>query len=163
MIPVQCPNCGSQFTTDDANAGRAARCPNCGSGIQVPVPQQPVAPAPAAQQFPATIVVQAPVAPAVPVPPQPAEPGHGGLAVAGMICGIVALAVAFIPCLWLLAILTAITGAVLSGIALGTAGKAKRKKGVAVAGLVCSIVTLIWIPIYLFAIIQTFTRSFWWL
>ena len=159
MIAVQCPNCGSQFNTDDANAGKAAKCPNCGSGIQVPYPQGPQAPAAPVQPMPATIVVQAPAAPVAPRLPQ--EPGHGGLAVGGMVCGIVALALSFIPfCFWIIALLAGITGIILSAIALATAGKAGRKKGVAVAGLICSALAIIWIPIYIFAIIGAMSSAF---
>lgn len=160
MIPVQCPNCGAQFTTTDANAGRAAKCPNCGSGIHVPMPQAPQPPVGQApgQQVPTTIVVQAP--PGLVAPALPQGPGHGGLAVGGMVCGIVGLVLSFIICLWPIAVLVAVTGAILSGIALGTAKKAGRKKGMAVAGLVCSIIALIWIPIYVFAIMQAISSAF---
>jgi len=158
MIAVQCPNCGSQFNTDDASAGRAAKCPNCGSGIQVPYPQAPQAPMPV-QQVPATIVVQA--APAAVAPAYPQVPGHGGMAVGGMICGIVALALSFIPfCFWIIALLLGITGIILSAIALATAGKARRKKGVAVAGLICSGLAIIWIPLYIFVFIGAMSSAF---
>jgi hypothetical protein len=78
-----------------------------------------------------------------------------------MVCGIVGLALSFIICLWPIAVLSAITGAILSGIALGTAKKAGRKKGMAVAGLVCSIIAVVWIPIYVFLIMQALTSSLW--
>lgn len=82
------------------------------------------------------------------------EGGTNGLAIAGMVLGIVGFAVVFIPCIgWLLAIILGIVGATLSGIGLASAGKLGSGKGMAIAGLVLSIIAIIWVPIWIFIIV----------
>ena len=140
MIPVSCPNCGFGFDAPDESAGKAYRCQKCGKSVQVPgVPVPPGGAAP--------VAVGAPVAVA------PAGGGAGGMAIAGMVLGIPALAISFIPCIGWIAFLPAVTGLVLSIVALATAKKAGRSKGAAVAGLVCSTIAIIWIPIYIAVIV----------
>lgn len=144
MITVQCRNCNAQFHTDDSNAGKVARCPKCSSPITIPHPQ--AAPAP---QVPVAQPHQTP--PLVPQP-QSVAGTHGGLAVGGFVCGLVSLPVAFIWCLWWLAVLIGITGIVLSAIAVATADKMGRKKNLATAGLICGIAGVVWAPIWFFVI-----------
>ncbi len=63
-----------------------------------------------------------------------------GLGVAGLVLGIVAAVVAFVPCLGMYAIIPGVIGLVLSVISILQANKAGAAKGMAIAGLVCSIV-----------------------
>jgi hypothetical protein len=62
------------------------------------------------------------------------------LGVAGLVLGIVAAIVSFIPCLGVYAIFPAIVGIVLSAISMSQASKAGASKSMAIAGLVCSII-----------------------
>lgn len=79
-------------------------------------------------------------------PVSPAPNGKG-LGTAGLIVGIVALLFSFIPCLGMYAALPALVGIVLSAIAMKQASKAGAAKGMAIGGMVCSIIGLI-IAIY---------------
>lgn len=133
MISVTCPTCGSSFNTSDENAGRNAKCPNCQNQLTIPAAAAP-APAPAAAPVPA----QAPAG----------VPGHSGVSIAGFVCGIVALVLSFIPCINWFAFFPAVAGLICSIIGLATAKKGGNKKGLAIAGLVMSIVTIIWIPLF---------------
>ena len=126
-----CPNCGTQ------NADNVAFCAGCGTklGTEQPIVQQPVVQQP---------VYQAPVQPQQPVYQQPAYqqkpavPGKG-LGITGMILGIVSLV---LFCFLYISIPCAIVGAILSGVALKKAKDAGMKNGMAVAGLVCSLIAL---------------------
>ena len=78
---------------------------------------------------------------------------ESGLAVAGMVIGIVSLVFVCIPLISILSPFLAITGIILSSIALSKINKGEAGgKGMAVAGLVTSIVTLV---IYCAAIFVT--------
>src|SRR5437868_1991548 len=70
------------------------------------------------------------------------NPGSAGkgLGIAGLVLGIVAAIIAFIPCLGTFALIPGIIGIILSAISMKQAGKAGVSKGMATAGLVCSIV-----------------------
>jgi len=142
MIRVVCPTCKAQFDAPDQYAGRAATCPNCNGRLTVPMAS-----------------ANAPSVPPVPafgggVPGVPMQ--HGGLAVAGMVCGIVGLVLAVVGgfclgCFILpIALPTALAGLICSIIALVTAKKANRKKGMAIAGLILSILAIIWVPLVFF-------------
>jgi hypothetical protein len=63
-----------------------------------------------------------------------------GLGIAGLVLGILAAVIAFIPCLGTFALIPGIIGVVLSIVSLVQANKAGAAKGMAIAGLVCSIV-----------------------
>ncbi len=63
-----------------------------------------------------------------------------GLGIAGLVLGIVAAIIAFIPCLGTFALIPGIIGIVLSAISMMQANKAGVSKGMATAGLICSIV-----------------------
>lgn len=63
-----------------------------------------------------------------------------GLGIAGLVLGILAAVVSFVPCLGMYAIFPGIIGLVLSIISIVQANKAGAAKGMAIAGLVCSIV-----------------------
>ena len=80
-------------------------------------------------------------------PPVSPAPNGKGLGTAGLIVGIVALLFSFIPCLGMYAALPAVVGIILSAIAMSQASKAGAPKGMALGGLICSIVGLI-IAIY---------------
>jgi hypothetical protein len=69
------------------------------------------------------------------------SPNDGkGLGTAGLVVGIIALLFSFIPCLGMWAIVPAIVGIILCSISMRHASKANAPKGMATAGLVCSIV-----------------------
>ena len=74
------------------------------------------------------------------------------MAVAGLVLGIVAIVVSFIPCIGLFAFIPAIFGIIFSIVGLVQAKKTGDGKGMTVAGLVLSILAIIWIPILLFVI-----------
>ncbi|MBK8367869.1 MAG: DUF4190 domain-containing protein [Bacteroidetes bacterium] len=63
-----------------------------------------------------------------------------GLGIAGLVLGILAAVVSFVPCLGMYAIFPGIIGLVLSIISIVQANKAGAAKGMAIAGLVCSLV-----------------------
>lgn len=63
-----------------------------------------------------------------------------GLGIAGLVLGILAAIVSFVPCLGMYAMFPGIIGLVLSIISIIQAGKAGAAKGMAIAGLVCSII-----------------------
>lgn len=73
--------------------------------------------------------------------PPASSPNAGrGLGIAGLVLGIIAAIIAFIPCLGTFAIIPGIIGIVLSAISMVQANKAAVSKGLATAGLICSIV-----------------------
>ena len=75
-----------------------------------------------------------------PEPGQPATPQGNGLAVAGLVLGILGLVFCFVPFFgWVLAILGIIFGAV----GISKANKVGRGKGMAIAGLVCGALGLL--------------------
>jgi hypothetical protein len=63
-----------------------------------------------------------------------------GLGIAGLVLGILAAIISFIPCLGVYALLPGIVGIVLSAISMMQANKAAASKSLAIAGLICSIV-----------------------
>ena len=76
-----------------------------------------------------------------PVPaggPAPAPSARNGLAVAGMVCGIVAATIAWIPFVVVLGVIVAIVGLALSTVALSRS-RAIGRRGFAVAGIVTSV------------------------
>lgn len=62
--------------------------------------------------------------------------GGPGLAIASMVLGIIALV---LSCLWYISIPCGLVGLILGGVALA---KHTRGKGMAIAGLVCSIIAI---------------------
>jgi hypothetical protein len=67
--------------------------------------------------------------------------GHG-LGVAALIMGIISFVVAFIPCVGLFAMLTAIVAVVLGAIGLSQASRAEAPKGMALGGLITGVIAL---------------------
>ncbi|WP_246843099.1 hypothetical protein [Allokutzneria sp. NRRL B-24872] len=92
----------------------------------------------------------------MPYPPQnqggyPAQQ-QNGLGTAGFVVGLIGLVFSFIPIIGVVAWPLVIIGAVLSGVGLSKAmSGAASNKGLAIAGLVCSIVGLIMCFAYLSA------------
>ena len=73
-----------------------------------------------------------------------------GLGIAGLIVGIIALVVSFIPCFGIYAFLIGLLGLVLSGIAMYIAVKNGAEKGLIIAALIISALgTIIAISQYL--------------
>jgi gas vesicle protein len=63
-----------------------------------------------------------------------------GLGIAGLVLGIIALIISFIPCLGMWAIVPGIIAVILSGIGFSQASIANAKKGLIIAALVISLV-----------------------
>jgi len=167
-ITVNCPSCGGAVQARDELAGRKVRCPKCEAVIALP------------SVLPEAEAIREAAPPPVPsAPPRRAErrsarddddwsddepvrrrrvdnsteSAGNGLAIAGMVLGIVGFLAAFVPCIgWLLALALGIVGATLSGIGLGTASKRGAAKGMAITGLVLSIIAIIWVPIWIFIV-----------
>lgn len=73
-------------------------------------------------------------------PGAPAPQQGNGLAVAAMICGILAIVLFWVPVLgWILALLGVIFGA----IGISKANKVGKGKGMAIAGLACGVLSVI--------------------
>jgi hypothetical protein len=72
--------------------------------------------------------------------PAPASNAGKGLGIAGLVLGILAAIISFIPCLGFWAVVPGVIAIILSAISLSQAGKAGASKGLAIAGLVCGIV-----------------------
>lgn len=70
---------------------------------------------------------------------QPASVPGKGLGITGMVLGIISLV---LFCILYISIPCSIVGAILSGVALKKAKDAGMKNGMAVAGLVCSLIAL---------------------
>jgi hypothetical protein len=126
-----CPNCKSN-NVDDAKF-----CANC--GVKMPdASATPVAPVP-------------PVMTAEPA--KKGNPQHNGKAIAGLILGIASMVFCW---LWFIALPVSVVGIVMSAIGLKS-----QKSGVAVGGLVTSILGFILMVIILFVIGITILNSDW--
>ena len=75
-----------------------------------------------------------------PAAPTPSSNAGKGLGIAGLILGILAAIISFIPCLGTWAVVPGVLAIILSAISLSQANKAGASKGLAIAGLVCGIV-----------------------
>ena len=141
-----CPNCGAQ------NADQAAFCFNCGGTFY---PQQPVAPvnyAPTSSpmHYGPTYAPPVPVPGYVaPVHQQPAKTPGIGLGVTSMILGILSLMTIAVRGYWF-SVLSAIVGIILASVGMSQAKRAGKTNGMAIAGLVCSIVSLACYAIIIF-------------
>lgn len=149
---MECPKCGAQLNDD------ATFCGVCGNQIssaasasstQQPYSQQPYSQPTYGQppygqnpnnQQPYGQVPYGGQAPyGQPMYQQPPVPGKG-FGIAGMVLGIVSLV--FVCLFYPVSFVLAIVGAVLSVISSSKAKAAGMKNGMAVAGLVCSLVSL---------------------
>ena len=65
------------------------------------------------------------------------------LGVAGLIVGIISLIFSCIPCLGVWAIVPAVVGVILSAVSMKQAGSGGGSKGMAITGLICSVVAII--------------------
>jgi hypothetical protein len=91
---------------------------------------------------------------------QPGGGGSSGMAVAGLVLGIVGFTFGFIPCFgWILGILLGILGAIFSGIGLAEPARPGQGKGMAVAGLILSILAIIWAPLFYFVVLASFAGA----
>lgn len=63
-----------------------------------------------------------------------------GLGIAGLVLGILAAIISFIPCLGMYAFIPGFIGLILSLISFVQANKAGATKGLAIAGIVCSVI-----------------------
>jgi hypothetical protein len=123
-----CPNCGAQ------NADNAPFCANCGSRFEQQAPAAPTYAPPAAPAYAPTGY-----APAGGYTPAPVSNPGKGLGVAAMILGIISLV---LWCTVYVSIFTSIVGLILGAIGLKKSKDAGMGNGMAVAGLVTSIIAL---------------------
>lgn len=134
-----CSTCGT------LNEDNAQFCGGCGTQLicQAPAypPQMPAHPQPMYQPQP-QLTYAPPAQPMQVYQPQPWQPvvkkeeiPGKGMGVAGLVLGIVAIVLSAV---WLLSVACALTGAILSFLAMYKARKAGRTNGVALAGLICS-------------------------
>lgn len=120
-----CSICGKK------NSENTAFCPNCGNPMHRPAPfTQP-------QDVPA--------APAAPVSPSGELPGKT-MGIVGMILGIISIL--FGCCTPIFPMICAIVGLVLSCISRKKASGVLRKNNFSLAGLICSIIGLVFSVIY---------------
>lgn len=172
-ISAKCSSCGGQINAPDQLAGRTVKCPKCATVLRLPaaavsaIQAMPPLPSPAA---PAPGVA-APLAFDFDAPSQPepgSEPaqrgapgGSNGMAIAGMVLGIVGfVVVVLIPCFGLvLGVVLGILGTTFSGIGLAAASRRGSGKGMAITGLVLSILAILWVPIWYFLVSAMFLRG----
>ena len=146
-----CPNCGGNVPNGNAF------CPNCGANVQQQQQQQqqqsyqqPY------QQQPYQQPYQAPN-PGY-RPPVSDVPGKG-LAIAGMVLGIVSL---LTFCLWYLCLPCGVTAIILSAVAINKAKMVGMKSPMALAGIACACVGIaLMIILYLIVIIGLATNADW--
>ncbi|MFO0863335.1 MAG: hypothetical protein U0744_01510 [Gemmataceae bacterium] len=150
-MPFQaaCPACNAKINVPDNMAGKKAKCPKCQNVFVLPGGSAP-APIAAADDMDFEAA--------------PARGGRGnggggdgpsqgggsnGLAIAGMVLGIVGVVLVWIPCIGqILAIVLGIVGAALSGIGLAQANKSGSGKGMALTGLILSILAMLVAVLY---------------
>jgi steroid 5-alpha reductase family enzyme len=75
------------------------------------------------------------------------------VAVASLVLGIIAFILSFIPCIGIFAIVPAILGIIFGIVGMSSAKKTGQGKGMAVAGLILSILAIIWVPLFIFVIL----------
>ncbi len=142
-----CQNCGA--TISDGTVF----CEHCGAQVSAAAPQQPAYQQPVYQQpvyqQPQQPVYQQPVYQQPVYQKAPSVPGKG-LGIASMVIGIVALALGI--CLGWVGVIASIVAIAMGGVGLNKAKAVGAKNGMAVAGLVCSIIALAFDIIWIVAI-----------
>jgi len=95
----------------------------------------------------------------MPMPQQPVQVKKG-LSIAGMICGIVGIVFAFIPCMFFIAWPLGILGIIFGGIGLSNANKNPNKEGkrMAITAIVLGVLSLI-VPIITYFLIVATVES----
>jgi hypothetical protein len=83
--------------------------------------------------------------------PAPQQQGGNGLAVAGLVMGILALVLFWIP---FLGILLGLLGLIFGGVGIGRANKVGKGKGMAIAGLVMGILGVLLGLAWIFLIVS---------
>ncbi len=172
---VQCPKCQNSWTIPDPNARPVSpppppvlpaafqtwNTPPAAPDPRIPAPpsayppdrwqhaelpphhHQPYGPDPFAQP-----------------PPYYQPPAANGLAVAGMTLGVIGFVLVFIPfCGWILALIFGLLGITFSAIGLGTAARIQSGKGVALTGLLVSMLALLGIPFQIYYLGQKFENQ----
>lgn len=143
-------------------AGQLVQCPNCKKAVTASESAAPFAATPLAPYASAAPPAYAPHDPAYyepmpdytpPYPYYSSQPtddgGAAAMAITSMVLGIVGFLVVFIPCVgWVIGGVMAVLGIIFSGIALSSGSKAESGNGFAITGMILSILTLIWVPLY---------------
>jgi hypothetical protein len=82
------------------------------------------------------------------------------MSVTGLVVGVIGFATSFIPCIGLVfGILLGILGVTFSSIGLVQASGGRGGKGLGIAGLALSIITILWVPVYCLIIFAAFANS----
>jgi len=166
MIKFQCSACGKKLAVPDEFANKKARCPGCKQTITVPTQAEEVIPVVSGPSDPPPPQPQSQQSysppPPLPQPPQgfgPSpfsnsqpplysssgnqwlvnqQPPYSGLAIAGFVCGLLGLTPCFVG------LVLCILGIVFSSVGIAKTGIGKRRgRGLAIAGLVLSIVFIV--------------------
>ncbi|MBX9679902.1 MAG: hypothetical protein K2X38_14160 [Gemmataceae bacterium] len=166
-MPFQaaCPACNAKINVPDNMAGKKAKCPKCQNVFVLPGDADTVTAAPTSAPARSRADDDMDLENDRPVRGRRSRDddfdaprstgGTNGLAIAGMVLGIVAIVFAIIPCLWLvwyIGLTIALVGVVLSGIGLATANKTGSGKGMAISGLALSIVSIVIYPLIFFVL-----------
>ncbi len=77
------------------------------------------------------------------------------MGVASLVLGIVALIVAWIPCVGVYALLFSVLGLILGAVGIAKAKKTGQGKGLSVAGLVCNIIATVIAAIWFFVMAKS--------
>jgi hypothetical protein len=158
ILHMFCPNCGANVPNGNAF------CPNCGANVQQQQQQQQAYQQPYQQPYQQQPYQQQPYqqpyqAPNFGYRPPMAELPGKGLAITGMVLGIISL-VTF--CVWYLCLACGITAIILSAIAINKAKAVGMKSPMALAGLICSCIGIaLMIILYLIVIIAIATNADW--
>lgn len=86
----------------------------------------------------------------------PSNPNAGkGMGIAGLVIGIFAVIFSLIPCIGMWAIVPGVIGVILSALSMKQAAAANAPRGMAIGGLICSIIGILiacyWLYILYFA------------
>jgi hypothetical protein len=81
------------------------------------------------------------------------------MAVAGLVLGIVAIVLSFVPCVGIVAIAPGVLAVILAAVGLSQSKKTGKGKGMATAGIICGIIACVWAPIYTFVIVAAAAKA----
>lgn len=188
-IRYSCPSCHASLESPSRLGGTKLNCPRCGQRLQIPAasssPASPLTESvrilddvpPSSPKFSARVQPEEAVllakadqphtnqTPAFPFDNRyqvslPPAAGGTGMAVSGMVLGIVGFVFSFIPCVgWFLGVLLGVLGAIFSLIGLASSARSGQGKGMALAGLILSILAILWIPIFWLVILGSLSSG----
>jgi hypothetical protein len=133
MIDFKCELCGAEMESPQSQAGKVETCPQCRTMNRVPTLARSAMPAPDALELTGSNRVPAPHSVR---PVRTADGGYSGAGIAGFVLGILAI----ITAPFFLGGILGLIGIILSAVSMKN--HLKRGRGLAVAGLVLSIVAI---------------------